>query len=44
MKVENIGGRVTIPSTFYSKKVFNQYLFSKAVGQTNQTRFILCLC
>ena len=24
--------------TFYSEKVFNRYLFSKAEGQTNQSR------
>ena len=40
--------RVTIPYilsshsihhlTFYSEKVFNRYLFSKAEGQTNQSR------
>ena len=24
--------------TFYSEKVFNRYLFSKADGQTNQSR------
>ena len=28
--------------TFYSEKVFNHYLFSRAEGQINEIRFILC--
>ena len=29
--------------TFYSEKVFNRYLFSKAEGQTNQSRLFMHL-
>ena len=29
--------------TFYSEKVFNRYLFSKAEGQTNQSRLFYAL-